>query len=97
MAESVFAALQAAVSSIDDYYEKSFLFTPEKSLRLVIPVVETIEKILSVLTVKQGERIKEYLLFVLQAMEKKDYVLVRDYLYYEIRSLLLGIAKLQKA
>lgn len=91
MSEDLNEELQKAVSAIDDYYGASFKLHPQRCTPFLVAFIEHAEKIVLGLTPNQRKRLQEYLHKTVLAMEEEDHVLVRDYLQYEIRPLLLGL------
>ena len=85
--------IKGAVNDIEVYYHSSFKIPPERCMPFVVALIDKIDKIILGMTANQSKKMQDHLLKVLEAMQGKDYVLMRDILFYEIRSLLCGLPK----
>lgn len=84
--------IHGAIDDIDSFYHGSFKLPPQRCLPFVIALVDKLGTLEAFLTEKQKRRLNKFLAMTLEAMEIGDYVLVNDYLVYELRPLLTGLA-----
>ncbi len=84
--------IKEAIENIDSFYHGSFKLPPQRCLPFVIALVDKLGSIEAYLTEKQKKRLNKFLAITLEAMQAGDYVLVNDYLVYELRPLLTGLA-----
>ena len=84
--------INEAIDDIDSFYHGSFKLPPQRCLPFVIALVDKLGSIEPYMTGKQTNRLNKFLAMTLEAMEAGDYVLVNDYLVYELRPLLTGLA-----
>lgn len=89
MAES--QMIREVIYEIDTFYQKSFELPSEQCAPLIISFVDKVVHILGTLSPKQTSRLNEQLSNIIQAMQVGDYVLVKDYLVYEVKPLLSGV------
>lgn len=83
-------AIAAVIADIDQYYDYSFRISPEKCIPVVLLLIGHIEEAYPTLTKNQTTKLNSILQKVVDAMDAKDYVRMRDYLHYEFRALLLS-------
>ncbi|EGW36523.1 hypothetical protein [Desulfosporosinus sp. OT] len=83
------STIAKVITDIEQYYDFSFRIWPEKCIPLVFALIEHIEEVFPVLTTKQTTKLNEVLKKVIETLEVKDYVRMRDYLHYDLRELLL--------
>lgn len=76
---------------IDGYYDTTFRVQNEKCMPFIQQLVEMLVGLNDMLAVGAREKLQLILRNILQAMESKDYVLIRDYLHYELRAFILSI------
>lgn len=81
-------AIAKVITDIEQYYDFSFRMWPEKCIPVVFVLIEHIEEVFPLLTAKQTTRLNGILKKVIEALEVKDYVRMRDCLYYDLRQLL---------
>lgn len=88
---AIVLALDEIIGYIDDYYSATFRISPGKCMPFIIAVAEKMEVVLPILTERQNKKMKQDLEKVLVSMQTEDYVVARDYLFYEIRASLMGV------
>lgn len=84
------SAITAVIADIDQYYDYSFRISPEKCAPLVLLLIQHIEDVYPTLTKNQTTKLNSILQKIVEAMEAKDYVRMRDYLHYDLRVSLLS-------
>ncbi len=84
--------IKEAIDDIDSFYHGSFKLPPQRCLPFVIALVDKLGSIEPYLTEQPTTRLNKLLAMTLEAMEAGDYVLVNDYLVYELKPLLTGLA-----
>jgi hypothetical protein len=75
------------IEQIKLYYLKSFRTDPEEISDLFVRILDSIARITN-LPAKHQTELNPHLLTIMDAMQRKDYVLIRDVLWYEIKPLL---------
>lgn len=83
-------AITTMIADVDQYYDFSFRITPEKCTPIVLLLIGHIEEAFPALTKQQTTKLNQVLLKIVEALEKKDYVRLRDNLHYDLRELLLS-------
>lgn len=78
---------------IDNFCQNSFKIVPEKCMPFIMSFIQHMDQLVLGLTPKQVKKVKKILFKVVEALQNKDYVLVRDYLSYEIKPFLQNIEK----
>lgn len=81
----------AAVTEIENYYNKTFLIQPLRCNAYIVALVDTLEKVLAQTEGEEAAGLARCLEKVLLAMQAEDFVAVRDYLWYELRPRLLDL------
>ena len=88
------AGVNKLITEIDEtillYYDYSFLIESERCMVLIEKLIALIEKLLMQLKREKQIQLQTLLEQVLEAMAKKDDVLVRDLLYYDLRNFFQG-------
>lgn len=88
--------LNSVINDIEDtivtYYDYSFRIENEKCMVLVEKLIGQLERLFIYIDREQIALLQGVLLRVVQAMESKDYVLLRDILYYDFRQILIALA-----
>lgn len=88
------AGVNELITEIDEtillYYDYSFLIESERCMVLIEKLIALIEKLLMQLKREKQIQLQTLLEQVLEAMAKKDDVLVRDLLYYDLRNFFQG-------
>lgn len=69
---------------IEEYIDASFRIWPERCMPMLVIIFDDFEEVVSITSEKYQEELKRILLKLLNAMENQDYVLIRDYLSYEL-------------
>ncbi|HWQ60964.1 MAG TPA: hypothetical protein VN521_01560 [Negativicutes bacterium] len=90
--EDLQTTIKEAIEDIDSFYHGSFKLPPQRCLPFFIALIDKLGGIEAFLTEKQKSRLNKFLAVTMEAMEAGDYVLVNDYLVYELRPLLAGLA-----
>lgn len=85
--------LSKTLVDIDDFCQNSFKIAPEKCMPFIMSFIQHIDQLLLGFMPKQVKKIKKMLSDMVDALQKKDYVLVRDCLTYEIRPFLQKIQR----
>jgi hypothetical protein len=81
-----------AIAAIESFYRGSFKLPPQRCLPFIAVLVDRLEQIKIFLTEKQTKKLNRFLAATLQAMQAGDYVLVNDYLVYEMKPFLASLA-----
>jgi len=84
------SAIAKVIPDIEQYYDFSFRLWPEKCISIVFVLIEHLEELYPVLNEKQTTKLNGILKKVIETMEVKDYVRLRDYLHHDLRELLLS-------
>lgn len=85
--------LQEAIELLDNYYHGSFKLPPQKCMPLLAAFVDKVAVISQLFDAKQVEIFNTHLAKTIEALQAQDYVLVKDYLKYEIRPMLVKVGK----
>lgn len=83
-------AIATVIADIDQYYDFSFRISPEKCVQIVPVLIGHIEDVSPILTQNQTVALNAILQKVVETLENRDYVRMRDYLHYELRELMLS-------
>ncbi|EGO62285.1 hypothetical protein [Acetonema longum] len=78
----------AALSDIENYYWAGFKLPPERCLPFLLSFFQHMEQLSLYLGKPYARRLQPHLAQAMQAMEKKDNVLLRDVLWYDLMPLL---------
>lgn len=73
---------------IMEYIDATYKIWPQQCMPMLAVVFDDLEKVINSSSEKNQEELKRVLLKLLNAMENQDYVLIRDYLTYELLPLL---------
>lgn len=73
------------LQNIEDYYQATFAIEPQKCMPYISLFLKNAEMIATACNKTQAAVFQQYLNKLFAAMQQEDYVLVRDYIYYEIR------------
>lgn len=74
------------------YYDYSFRIENEKCMVLIEKLLSQLETLFIYIDKKEIDSVQGTLLKAVQAMDNKDYVLLRDVLYYDLYPLIKTIA-----
>ncbi len=84
------AGVNELITEIDEtillYYDYSFLIESERCMVLIEKLIALLEKLLMQLKREKQIQLQALLEQVFEAMAKKDDVLIRDLLYYDLRN-----------
>lgn len=83
--------LEKTLLDIDNYCQSSFRIKPDKCMPFIMSFIQHMDQLVLGLAPKQVKKVKNMLSATLEALQKRDYVLVRDCLTYELKPLLLKV------
>lgn len=78
-------------TNINLYRESSLCLPSEKSMPIIIMLTEQIQEIYSLLTKRQKIKLDSMLGMMMTALQKQDFVLLRDILVYDIYTFFMSI------
>lgn len=89
--KNIEASVADVLRVIEVYYDYSFRVENSRCNSLIISMIESLEKLMPLLSTSDRERLQPILMNILEAMGASDYVKIRDILYYELKAMMLKI------
>lgn len=82
-------SVEQIITEIDEsvmtYYDYSFRIDNERCMVIIQKLISQIEQLFFYLNRDMQQKLEKLLVKSLEAMDRKDYVLLRDILYYDLR------------
>lgn len=87
--------IYSIINEIDQYYQATFIADPERCMATVMALLNKIEGLSRKLSAADILQTNIVLSDMLASMEAKDYVRLRDCLYYELKPMLFRLGDFQ--
>lgn len=85
--------ISRTIMAIDDFCQCSYKIAPEKCMNFILAFLQDMDQLVLGLEPKEVKRVKKMLAKMLEALQNSDYVLVRDYMTYEIKPFIQRVEK----
>lgn len=85
--------LSKTIMDMDDYCQYSFKLAPEKSIKFIVSFLQHMDQLVLGLEPRDVKKVKKLLSKMLEALQNSDYVLIRDYMTYELKPFIQRVEK----